>query len=90
MKRCLTAVAAAGLGAGAMFASSAYAGNSFAISVGVPGLAVGYSNYGGYVAAAPAYYAPSVVYGPVVTYAPYRPWHPHPYYRPYYRYHPHW
>jgi hypothetical protein len=58
--------------------------NSFAVSVGVPGLAVGVSNHGGYVAAYPAYptYPAAVVYppAPVVVAPPYYS----PYYGPYY------
>ena len=54
MKRYLTGLAAAGVVATSVaFASSAFA-NSFALSIGVPGVAVGYSNYGGYVATYPA------------------------------------
>ena len=101
MKRYLTGLAAAGvLAASAVFASNA-AANSFSLSIGVPGVAVGYSNYSGYVATYPApsyYYPPApVYYGPtyyappvgVVTYGT-GPWHHdyhHGYYRPYYR---HW
>ena len=74
MKRYLTGLAAAGvLAASAVFASSA-AANSFALSIGVPGVAMGYSNYGGYVATypAPSYYYPPAptYYGPTYYYAP--------------------
>lgn len=79
MRRTLTSLAAVAAVAGAaVFASGAMA-NSFAVSIGVPGLAVGYANHGGYVAAyapppayyGPAYYAPyapAPVYGPPVVY----------------------
>ena len=91
MKRYLTGLATAGVvvAAGVVFASSA-AANSFALSIGVPGVAVGYSNYGDYVATypapsyyyppAPAYYGPTYYYPPVgvVTYST-GPW--------YYRHH---
>ena len=68
MRRFPTSLAGAFLFAGAIaFAPSALA-NSFAISIGVPGFAVGYTNHGGYAA---AYAPPPVVrYGPPVYYAP--------------------
>ena len=74
MKHYLTGLAAAGVvAASAVFASSA-AANSFALSIGVPGVAVGYSNYGGYVAPYPApsyYYPPAPAYfGPTYYYPP--------------------
>lgn len=90
MKRYLTSLAVvAALAGTAVFASSVMA-NSFAVSIGTPGFAVGY--YGGYVSAyapppayyAPApYYAPSYYYGPPVVYGyyGYRPYHHHHYYR---------
>ena len=92
MKRVLTAVAALTVLGTAAFAPSASA-NSFAVSIGGPGFAVGYSNHGGYVAAyapPPVYYAPPAYYGlypygyyvPPVVYgraAYYRPW-PRAYY----------
>jgi len=91
MKRYLTSLAVIGALAGtAVFASSAMA-NSFAVSIGTPGFAVGYSNYGGYVSAyaPPVYYAPTpyyapTYYGPPVVYGyyGYRPYYHH-YYRPY-------
>ncbi len=80
------------------FAPSASAGGNVAVSIGVPGLSVGYSNRGyGYVAAAPLpyaagyygapyYSAPYVapyVAAPVVTYS--APVVYPPYYRPYVR-----
>jgi hypothetical protein len=97
-RRRIAAVAVAaivGLG-GAALATSASARDSFSVSVGVPGVAVGYSN--GYVpppyyvapAQAPAYVAPAPYYygyGPTVVYTPvyqpyYRHYHaPHVYYR---------
>ena len=101
MKRHLAILSAATLVAGsAVFAGSALA-NSFAVSVGVPGLAVGFSNHGGYVAAVapPVYgyaapapypyydYAPApVYYGAPVVYAG-----PVYYHRPWaHRYYRHW
>ena len=69
MRRTLTSLAAVAAVAGAaVFASGAMA-NSFAVSIGVPGLAVGYANHGGYVA---AYAPPPAYYGPAY-YAPYAP-----------------
>jgi hypothetical protein len=53
---------------GATLATTASARDSFAVSIGVPGAAFGYSNYGygyGYVAPPPYYY-----YGPPAYYAP--------------------
>jgi hypothetical protein len=89
MKRFVAAVAViVALGGAAAYASSASA-NYFAVSIGGPGFAVGYSNHGGYVAAfapAPVYYAPAPAYyrpypyayyaSPVVYAGPvyYRPW----------------
>jgi hypothetical protein len=95
MKRIATGLAAAAvLAAGVAVAPSAMAGGSVAVSIGLPGLAVGYSNNGyGYVAAAPVpyaapYVAPAPYYAapyaaPVVTYP--APVVYAPYYRPYYR-----
>lgn len=94
MKRYRTSLAViAALAGTAVFASSAMA-NSFAVSIGTPGFAVGYSNYGGYVSAyapPPAYYAPApspyyapTYYGPPVVYGysgGYRPYYHH--YHPY-------
>ena len=72
MKRIVTLLAAAGVVAGTtLFAPGALA-NSFAVSIGAPGFAVGYSNHGGYVA---AYAPPPVYYAPPAYY---------PYYDPYY------
>jgi hypothetical protein len=101
MKRYLTGLAVAGVvAASAMFAADASA-NSFALSIGAPGVAVGYSNYGGYnyggyvttypappyyYPPAPAYYGPTYYAPPVVTYSyGYRPWYHHHYYG-----HRHW
>jgi len=89
MKRYLTSLATAGVVAASVVFASSAAANSFALSIGVPGVAVGYSNYGGYVATypapnyyppAPAYYGPTYYYPPVgvVTYST-GPW--------YYRHH---
>jgi hypothetical protein len=73
---------AAALAAGIVAAPNASAGSNVAVSVGLPGVAVGYSNSGvGFVAAAPApliapapYFAPAPVvvapypfYGPIVA-----------------------
>jgi hypothetical protein len=74
---------------GATLATSASARDSFAVSIGVPGAAFGYSNYGygyGYVAPPPYYY-----YGPPAYYAPPAVafyYGPHGYYR--HRYYRHW
>ena len=96
-RRIATIAAVAVFSAGVAVAPSASAGN-VAVSIGLPGFSVGYSNRGyGFIAAAPApyylapYYAPAPVVGygapyvaaPVV-YAPYvRPYAARPYY--YYR-----
>jgi hypothetical protein len=76
MTRRIAALAAAALVAvgGATLASSASARDSWSVSIGVPGVAYGYSTYG----YAPYYYAPAPAYyyGPPVVYRPY--------YRPYY------
>jgi hypothetical protein len=60
--------------AGAVMAPTAMANGSVAVSVGLPGLAIGYSSRGvGFVAAAPyapTYYAPPVVSYPAPYYAP--------------------
>jgi hypothetical protein len=65
MKHRIATIAAAGLllAGGATIASTASARDSFSVSIGVPGFAVGYANRG--------YYAPPVVYAPPVSYAPY-------------------
>jgi len=96
-RRLATALSAAALlAAGVAFAPSASAGGNVAVSIGVPGLSVGYSNRGfGYVAAAPVpyygapyysapYVAPVVTYSAPVVYAPYYRPHVRPY-APYYR-----
>src|SRR5215831_15112555 len=70
MKRIVTLLAAAGVVAGAALFSTAALANSFAVSIGAPGFAVGYSNHGGYVSAyvpPPTYYAPPAYY-PYDTY----------------------
>jgi hypothetical protein len=77
----LLAVAVLAVG-GATLATSASARDSFAVSIGVPGVAFGYSNYGYapaysyYYAPPPYYYAPPVVayYGPYGYYHHYRPY----------------
>ena len=101
MKRIVTLLAAAGVVAGATFFAPAALANSFAVSVGAPGFAVGFSNHGGYVAAyapPPVYYAPPAYYPPYTYYAPAPVYYGAPvvyggvtYYghRPYYR-HRHW
>jgi hypothetical protein len=90
MTRRIAALAAAALVAvgGATLATSASARDSWSVSIGAPGVAFGYSNYG----YAPYYYAPAPAYyyGPPVVYRPYyRPYYNHYYYGPsvYYR---HW
>jgi hypothetical protein len=92
-RRIATLAAAAVLVAGAAIAPSASAGGNVAVSIGVPGFSVGYSNHGyGYIATVPApyyaapYYAPAPVVtyaAPVVPYAPvvYAPYYRYPYYR---------
>ena len=100
MKRHLAILAAATLVAGsAVFAGSALA-NSFAVSIGAPGFAVGFSNHGGYVAAAvppvyaaPVYAAPYPYYAPAPVYysAPVVYGRPGFYHRPWpYRHYRHW
>ena len=102
MKRRIATLAAAALLLGGItIASSASARDSFAVSIGGPGFALGYSNHGyGYAYVAPpvvysppvtyygpAYYPVPVFYGPRVVYAP-AVRHYRPWYpRPYYR---HW
>ena len=78
---------------GATLATTASARDSFAVSIGVPGVAFGYSNYGygyGYVAPpAYSYYAPAPAYyysPPAVAY--YQPYGYYSY-RPY-GYYRHW
>jgi hypothetical protein len=89
MNRRIASLAAAALLVGAsVAATSASANGSVAVSIGLPGFAVGYSNRG-YVAAEPfAYPAPYYAAPPVVAssaapvvYAPYyRPYYARPYY----------
>jgi hypothetical protein len=73
MKLRLATIAAAGLilAGGVTLAGTASARDNFSVSIGVPGLAVGYGTrgyYGGYYG---GYYAPApVVYAPPVSYAP--------------------
>jgi hypothetical protein len=79
----LAAAAAIAVG-GVTLATSASARDSFSVSIGVPGVAFGYSNYGVPYYAPPPVYAPAPApyyYGPPVAYRPY--------YRPYY-YRPHY
>jgi hypothetical protein len=94
----ITAVAAVAF-AGTTLASTASARDFFSVSIGAPGFAVGYSNYGRpYAYSAPpvayapavAYYGapvvyPRVAYGPRVVYA-----RPYVYHRPYWRAHYGW
>jgi hypothetical protein len=92
VKRTLSALAVLAVVGGAVAFSSTAAANSFAVSIGVPGLAVGYSNHGGYVAAyaPPVAYAPPAAYAPPVAYAP-APVYYDSYWRPpvvYYGYRP--
>ena len=97
MKHRIATIAAAGLilAGGATVASTASARDSFSVSIGVPGFAIGYGNRGYYappvVYAPPVAYAPSpyyygapAVYGAPVVYGP-RVVYSRPYYRPYYR-----
>jgi hypothetical protein len=53
--------------AGTTLASTASARDQFSVSIGAPGFAVGYSNYGHY-GRSYVYAAPPVVYGPPVAY----------------------
>ena len=89
----LSAVAVvAVLGAAVAFAPAA-AANSYAVSIGTPGFAFGYSNHGGYVSAyapPPVYYAPApyyepYYYGPPVVYGGYYGGYHH-----YYHHYRHW
>ena len=78
--------AAAALAAGVVIAPSASAGSNVAVSVGLPGLAVGYSSNGvGFAAAAPApFIAPAPYFAPApVVVAPY-PFYPAIVARPYF------
>jgi hypothetical protein len=82
--------AAAALAAGILVAPTASAGGNVAVSIGLPGLAVGYSNNGfGVVAAAPVPFiapAPYFAPAPVVVAPYYRPWVARPYFhRPFVR-----
>jgi hypothetical protein len=93
--RLATVAVAAALGlASATVATTASARDQFSVSIGAPGFAVGYSNYG-YYGRPYAYAAPPVVYygapyysgyyGPRVVYA-----RPYVYHRPYWRAHYGW
>ena len=62
----ITAAAALAL-AGATLSSTASARDFFAVSIGAPGFAVGYSNYGHY-GRSYVYAAPPVVYAPPIAY----------------------
>jgi hypothetical protein len=102
MKHRLATIAAAGALAlaGTTLASTASARDFFSVSIGAPGFAVGYSNYGrSYVYAPPplvyappvAYYGAPVVYPPVVYYGPRVVYgRPYVYHRPYWRAHYGW
>ena len=99
-RRILLASALAGtLAVGLAVAPAASANNSWSVSIGAPGFAVGYSNYGHY-GRSYVYAAPPVVYGPPVAYygdpyagypAVYGPRvvyaRPYVYHRPYWRAH---
>ena len=101
--RLATIAAATALAIGtATVATTASARDNFAVSIGLPGFAVGHSNYGrfghSYVYAAPpvvyappvAYYGAPVVYSPVV-YGPRVVYvRPYVYHRPYWRAHYGW
>lgn len=89
-RRIVVLAAAASLFAAASIPSIASAHGSVAVSIGLPGFAVGYSNRGYGFAAAPAYwgptvYAPPVAYAPPVYAAPYYAAYAGPYVRSYYR-----
>ena len=105
MDRRMIALSAAALLVGGVAATSTASANSnFAVSIGLPGFGVGYSNSGfGFVAAAPRPFAAPFFAPPFVTYVPPvavlpapAPWY-RPYARSYYRapvrigyYHNHW
>ena len=82
--------------AGTTLATTASARDQFSVSIGAPGFAVGYSNYG--YGGAYAYAAPPVVYAPPVAYygAPYYSGYPVAYgprvvyARPYVYHRPYW
>lgn len=84
-RRIAVLAAATAFAAGIVFTPSAMAGNNVAVSIGLPGLSVGYSNRGFGFAALSPYFAPA----PFVTYAaPVTPFVPAPIvYAPYYRPH---
>jgi hypothetical protein len=86
MNRRIASLAAAALLVGAsMAATSASANGSVAVSIGLPGFAVGYSNRGyGYVAAAPYAYPAPYYYDYAAPYAYPAPVVYAPYYRSYY------
>jgi len=89
----LSAVATIAVLGGALAFAPAAAANSYAVSIGAPGFAVGFSNHDGYVSAyapPPVYYAPApyyepYYYAPPVVYGGYYG----PYYHRYHRYR-HW
>jgi hypothetical protein len=102
--RLATIAAAAALAIGsATLATTASARDRFSVSIGAPGFAVGYSNYGHY-GRSYVYAAPPVVYAPPVAYygAPYYSGYPvvygprvvyarpYIYHRPYWRAHYGW
>ena len=89
--------------AGTTLASTASARDQFSVSIGAPGFAVGYSNYGHYgrsyvYAAPPVVYAPPVAYygdpyyaGYPIVYGPRVVYgRPYVYHRPYWRAHYGW
>jgi hypothetical protein len=98
----IAATAALAIGS-ATVATTALARDNFAVSIGVPGFGVGYSNYGHYGRSF-VYAAPPVVYAPPVAYygAPYYSGYPvvycprvvygrpYVYARPYWRAHYGW
>jgi hypothetical protein len=90
MKHRIALFSAALLLGAAAFAPTAFARDSFAVSIGVPGFGIGYSNHGyGYAYVAPpvapapyygpTYYPAPAYYAPPVVYGPtvayYRPWY---------------
>ena len=86
MNRRIASLAAAALLVGAsVAATSASANGSVAVSIGLPGFAVGYSNRGyGYVAAAPYAHPAPYYYDYAAPYAYPAPVVYAPYYRSYY------
>ena len=84
--RIASLAAAAVFAVGVVVAPGASAGGNVAVSIGLPGFSVGYSNHGyGFIAAAPVPYYAAPYYAPFVpapvVYAPYyRPYAARPYY----------